>query len=566
MSCSVRWSVSRSLVALGLVASLLTGALVGFWMPRDDDFFELRKNFQIFGAAYEELVTGYVEPLDPQHLMQTGMDAMLSELDPYTTFIDEADNADLNIITRGRYGGVGLNVGKRGGKITVLSPIEGASGYKQGVRAGDVIVRIADQPAKSLSMADVRTLLRGEPGTTVEITVRREGTPTPIDFTLTREQVQLDNVTYSGFVGREDATGRVGYVKLERFTREAGLEVRDAIRSLQDQSALRGLVLDLRGNPGGLLDAAVDVTELFVPRGSVVVSTRGRLPETERTYRSDRAPMAPDLPLVVLVDGFSASASEIVAGAIQDLDRGVVMGTTTYGKGLVQVVRSLPHNTSLKMTTAKYYTPSGRSIQSVNYSGGESAAVPDSVGRLFQTKGGRTVRDQHGIEPDVTVTEAPTSELEEALQRRAAFFFYANHVAAEQDSLDATYASDNQTLEEFRRWLETEGFDYPTDAETAVLTLEEQFEADGYDDVSDEVASLQAALRREKADDFDEHATALKRHLDREILARFVSERERIEKTLGYDRRVKAALDLFDDPSRYVAILTPTDTRPGGSN
>jgi len=535
-------------------------------MPRDDDFFELRKNFQIFGAAYEELVTGYVEPLDPQHLMQTGMDAMLSELDPYTTFIDEADNADLNIITRGRYGGVGLNVGKRGGKITVLSPIEGASGYKQGVRAGDVIVRIADQPAKSLSMADVRTLLRGEPGTTVEITVRREGTPTPIDFTLTREQVQLDNVTYSGFVGREDATGRVGYVKLERFTREAGLEVRDAIRSLQDQSALRGLVLDLRGNPGGLLDAAVDVTELFVPRGSVVVSTRGRLPETERTYRSDRVPMAPDLPLVVLVDGFSASASEIVAGAIQDLDRGVVMGTTTYGKGLVQVVRSLPHNTSLKMTTAKYYTPSGRSIQSVNYSGGESAAVPDSVGRLFQTKGGRTVRDQHGIEPDVTVTEAPTSELEEALQRRAAFFFYANHVAAEQDSLDATYASDDQTLQEFRRWLEAEGFDYPTDAETAVLTLEEQFEADGYDDVSDEVASLQAALRREKADDFNEHATALKRHLDREILARFVSERERIEKTLGYDRRVKAALDLFDDPSRYVAILTPTDTGPGGSN
>lgn len=555
----IRRTATVSLAILAVAGSLLAGTLVGFLMPRDDDFFELRKNFQIFGAAYEELVTGYVEPLDPEHLMRTGIDAMLAELDPYTTFIDEADNADLNIITRGRYGGVGLNVGKRGGKVTVLSPIEGASGYKQGVRAGDVIQTISGKEAQALSMSDVRTLLRGEPGSTVEIVVEREGTPAPIAFTLTREQVQLNNVTYSGFVDRTaDASAPgVGYVKLERFTRKAGSEVQGAIRSLQGKRDLRGLVLDLRGNPGGLLDAAVDVTELFVPRNSVIVSTRGRLPETERTYRSDRTPMLPDVPLIVLVDEFSASASEIVAGAVQDLDRGVVMGTTTYGKGLVQVVRSLPHNTSLKMTTAKYYTPSGRSIQSINYSDGESRAVPDSVGELFETSAGRVVRDQHGIEPDVEVNPEPRSGLEQALQRRAAFFFYANHVAAERDTVTAAFNVTDETLNDFRDWLNEEGFTYPTNAETAIDKLSMRFAEEGYDDVSDEVAALQRALREEKLDEFGEHAPALKHHLEREILARFVPESVRIEKTLAYDVRVASAVSLLDAPERYTEILSP---------
>jgi carboxyl-terminal processing protease len=335
---------TASLTGLVLVATLCLGVLVGSWMPRDDDFFALRKNFEIFGAVYEELVTGYVEPVGADRLMRAGLEAMLNELDPYTTFIDEADRTDARIMTQGRYGGVGLNLGRRAGTITVVSPVEGASGYKQGVRAGDALLRIADQPTDSLSVGDAETLLRGEPGSTVTIRVRRAGVTTPIDFTLTRERVTPANVSYRGFIGETEEA--IGYVKLERFTRDAGAEVRDALQALNAERPVQGVVLDLRDNPGGLLRAAVDVSELFVPQGETVVSTRGRLSETNRTYRSDRAPLFPDLPLVVLVNGFSASASEIVAGAVQDLDRGVVVGTTTYGKGLVQVIRSLPHNTS----------------------------------------------------------------------------------------------------------------------------------------------------------------------------------------------------------------------------
>ncbi len=544
----------RTSIILTLLVTLTVGFAAGFWAPQDDDLFALRKNFEIFGAAYEELVTGYVQPVDPQHLMRVGLEAMLDDLDPYTTFIDEAETTDINIITRGRYGGVGLNVGRRGSKITVIAPIEGASGYKQGVRAGDIITQIGDRSTDDLSLSDVRNLLRGEPGTTVNITIEREGAPAPLPFTLTREQVDLENVTYHGYL---DAPSGVGYVKLERFAREAGAEVRSAIEQLREAGQLRGLILDLRDNPGGLLEAAVEVSSLFVEQGSVIVSTRGRSPETENTYRSSRAPLAPDLPLVVLVNGQSASASEIVAGAVQDLDRGIILGTTTFGKGLVQVVRSLPYNTSLKMTTAKYYTPSGRSIQSINYNNGTATATPDSVGKTFTTEAGRTVRDLHGIEPDVTTMERDVSELEEALQRRAAFFFYANHFAAQTDSIAPDYAATETTLDDFRAWLQQEGFGYRTDAALAVAELEREFDTMGYSEVSDEVADLEHAVATETEADFERHAETLKKHLQEEIWARYLSKSAQIRRTLAYDPQVDEAARLLTTPDDYREVLTP---------
>ncbi len=546
----------RSIFGLALLAVLAIGFAAGFWMPRDDEFFELRKNFRIFGAAYEELVTGYVEPVDASTLMRTGLDAMLEELDPYTTYIDEASNADLSIITRGRYGGVGLSVGMRGGRISVIAPIEGASGYKQGVRAGDVITRVEDQPTAALSLSDVRNLLRGEPGTTVDITVKRAGATTPLTFTLTREDVQLENVTYSGFVENDPSTG-IGYIKLERFAREAGPEVKRALQDLQQTGAMNGLILDLRDNPGGLLKAAVQIAQLFVEEGSVIVSTRGRAAETERVYRSQNAPIAPDLPLVVLVNEFSASASEIVAGAVQDLDRGVVMGTTTFGKGLVQVVRSLPYNTSLKMTTAKYYVPSGRSIQSVDYSADKASSVPDSSRRTFTTANGRTVYDQHGIEPDRIVGDDEPSQLEAALQRRAAFFFFANHYAAQRDSLAGPLDVTDETMEVFRTWLDQQDMDYRTEAEQSVLHLKKSLTEAGYQGTDDEIAALQDAVLEEKRDGFERHAPALKQHLKREILARFVTESQKIEAMMAHDVHVQEAVRLINDAESYQDVITP---------
>ncbi|MFQ5571945.1 MAG: S41 family peptidase [Rhodothermales bacterium] len=560
----------RLLVLVVLVAALGVGFFAGFQVPRDDDFFALRKNFEIFGAVYEQLVSDYVDPLDPARLMHTGLEAMLDDLDPYTVFFDEADNTDIDIITRGRYGGVGLNVQVRNNRITVSSPIEDASGYKQGVRAGDIITHIAGQPTDGLSLSDVRNLMHGEPGSTVEFIIEREGEPEPLHFILTREEVTLKNVTYHGFVNHDTASG-LGYIKLERFSRGASQEVRRAVQEIKKEGAVRGLILDLRDNPGGLLDAAVEITQLFVPQGSTIVSTRGRAPEMERVYRSKAAPLVPDAPVVLLVNEYSASASEIVAGAMQDLDRGLIVGTTSFGKGLVQIVKPLPYNTSLKITTLRYYIPSGRSIQAIDYSlhNGDFEQIPDSLRRAFKTAAGRTVRDGHGIEPDVEVSLGEPSELEQALRRRAAFFFFANHYAATHKDVvtyetpeDAFYRTNpaieldlDAILVEFQQWLTTQHFAYRISTERDLEELDETLKRMGYTETGDEIAALTKAMLAEKAVDFERHAPRLKEQLRAEILARFADKTMQIEAALAHDPQFQKAVELLQNPDAYAGAL-----------
>ncbi len=543
-----------SLLGMALAVSMGMGVLVGFWAP-DDDLFELRKGLRIFGAVYEEVVTGYVEPVDPGHLVRVGVDAMLEELDPYTTYVDESENARIDIITEGQYGGVGLDIGRRNGALTVVAPVAGGDAYQQGVRTGDVITEVAGQPAASLSVEDVEALLRGQPGTIVPVTVERAGRPSPLTLTLTRERVELPDVTYQGRVG---AGRELGYVKLERFTRDAPGAVEAALDDLRDTGPLQGIVLDLRDNPGGLLRAAVRITALFVPQGTEVVSTRGRDDYETESYTTDRVPLLPETPVVVLVNGQSASASEIVAGALQDHDRGVVMGTTTYGKGLVQNVRSLPHNTALKLTTAQYYTPSGRTIQRLDANPTDTTAPPS---RVHETTGGRTVRDGHGIRPDVRVASPSPSALEQALTRRGAFFRYANHYAATHDTLAADFSVDESDLGAFRAWLDREDVAYSLRAERTLDSLRAQAEAHNYEGLRDETAALDAALDEAKAAAFDRHAPALMRHLRREILARYVSASRRIEALLPADEQVTAATDLLQTPDRYERLLTPEGRR-----
>jgi carboxyl-terminal processing protease len=540
--------------ALPVLLALVVGVSLGSFWPRSDDFFALRKSFTIFGKLYEELALGYVDPLDAEHLMRTGIDAMLRTLDPYTVYIDEADNADIDILTRGRYGGVGLSVGVRAGRLVVLQPIEGYSAFEQGVRTGDVVVRVDGTPVDGLSTEALSGLLRGEPGTTVEILVEREGEPAPLEFHLTRQRVQLRNVAYSGFVG-----DGVGYVRLDRFTQRAADEVREAVDRLQRERSLTGLVLDLRGNPGGLLEEAVGISGLFLPANSVVVSTRGRAPETERVYRSQGAPLSLDLPLAVLVDGGSASASEIVAGALQDHDRAVVLGERTFGKGLVQVIRPLPYNTSIKLTVSKYYTPSGRSIQSVAYSrdafGGRADAVADSLRRPFRTAAGRQVFDGQGIEPDETVSLGDGSELEAALVRHAAFFLYANHYAATRGAAPADLSVSDADLRDFRAWLDGRDFQYTTRAERALDALADDLSEAGYAGATDEVAALRRAVVAEKDEDFQRHAPRLKERLRREILARSLGEADQIVASFRDDPQLARALVLLGDAPAYRGAL-----------
>ena len=542
--------------SLGFV--LFFGFLVGFWMPDDDEYFALRKNFQIFGAIYEELVTGYVDPLNPETLMRTGIDAMLEDLDPYTTFFDEADNGDIDIITRGRYGGVGLNVGVRNGQFTIIAPVEGASGYLQGVKAGDIILEADGQVVEDMSITDLRNILRGEPGTAVEIKVFREGQPESLDFTLTREDVQLKNVTHFGYIG-DGADKGIGYIKLERFAHEASSETRDAIQKLQEEAQLNGLILDLRDNPGGLLSAAVEITQFFVPHKSTIVSTRGKLANSERVFKSTVKPILPDTPVVVLINGVSASASEIVSGAIQDLDRGVVIGTPSFGKGLVQMVKPLPYNTSLKITTAKYFIPSGRSIQAIDYKfhDGNFEEIPDSLRRTYTTQAGRKVKDGRGIEPDIEVSPGEPGELEQALNRRAAFFFFANHFAATQASIPTTFTVDDNVYNDFITWLDDEDFSYRTAAEHTLDELHTHLLDMDYADAEDELRLLAAAVADEKAEDFERHKEQLKERLRTEILARYYGDSAQVEASLARDPQYARAIQVLTDRKVYRTTLTP---------
>jgi carboxyl-terminal processing protease len=552
---SPRWKRLALFVFPGLLSCLLA---LGFLLPRDDEFFAIRKNFQIFGSLYEELVGNYVDDIDPELLMRNGIEAMLETLDPYTVFFDEAENADMDIITRGSYGGVGLNVGVRNGQLTVTAPIEGASGYKQGVRAGDILTEIAGRNTEELSLRDVRGLLRGEPGTTVEITVLREGAPDLLHFVLTREEVHLANVAFSGFVDDDTLRG-IGYVKLERFAREAGSEVRTDLTSLHQTGTLKGLILDLRDNPGGLLDAAVDISQFFVPNGSVIVSTRGRLAQTERIYRSSSPPILPDVPLAVLVNEFSASASEIVAGAIQDLDRGLVIGTRSFGKGLVQIVKPLPYNTSVKVTTSRYYTPSGRSIQSISYErhDGTSETIPDSLTRTFPTAAGRSVRDGQGIVPDVPVLRPDPSSFEQALERRAAFFFFANRFAARNDQLASGFEVDDEVLNEFSLWLDEEAFTYTTPAEHLIVDLVASLEEAGYGEALSELSDVSETLEEQKNADLERHAATIRERLRTEIVKRYFGEHGQIKMSMLRDPDILAALQILEDPDRYAGLLAP---------
>lgn len=520
-----------------------------------DLYFEIKKNFTIFSEVYREVSLNYVDEVNPEKLMRKGINAMLESLDPYTVFIDEARNQEIDIITRGNYGGVGLEVGFKGDRIVVIAPMEGYSAHQKGIRAGDVIVAVDGVSVEGLSAEEVQNMTLGEPGSTVTLMIERYGVDRQLTFKLERERIDVKNVAYHGFV---EPNGDIGYILLSRFSQNAAEEIRNSIAGLQDKKKLKGLILDLRNNPGGLLNEAVSVVDKFVKPGVKVVETRGRLSEHNSVYRTEEPAMLGDLPLVVLQNGGSASASEIVSGALQDLDRAVIIGEQSFGKGLVQIVRPLSYNTALKITTARYYIPSGRSIQSVTYTHDEQNSQinkPDSLRNAFKTQNGRTVYDGHGITPDIVIKEPKPTLLETALYQNSYFFFFANQYVANHDHFNAPGVSD-EVYDQFIDYLKEKDFNYETRTEQYLDKVEDHFASlDSKINVDRSLANLEQAAKQEKEEKFKEQEKQFKKILYLELISRYHGQRGQYEASVRFDPIVKKATEVIYDANKYQEIL-----------
>jgi carboxyl-terminal processing protease len=561
----------RWLLVLVVTAATVSLGLVG--LSDSELLLKIHRGIDLFGKVYKEITVNYVDDVDPERFMRAGIDGMLKTLDPYTVFLGEKESDELDLVTSGKYGGVGITIGVRDGRITIVNMLEGFSAAKQGLSIGDRILEVDGVPVSAESMDQVRMLVRGTPGTMLRMKIERDGEPGPLEFTLVREEIPVRNVAYTGYL-----PDGIGYIKLERFSRTAGEDIRMAIRELRAKGTLKGLVLDLRDNPGGLLDVAVDVASKFVPESSLIVSTRGRKRESERKYFSAEKPIAGDIPLAVLVNRSSASASEIVAGAIQDLDRGVVVGTRTFGKGLVQTISRLSESASLKITTARYYTPSGRSIQEIDYSSRDpgvpsrfsgsrtagnsgtkqgTGVVPDSLRKEFSTAHNRKVYDNGGILPDSTVAEPERSRYHEALLRRAMFFKFANHYAAQNKTLPEGFEVNDALLAEFERFLAEKGFEFRDQPQ---LRLEEvklaAQEANYGKEFFRELERLEALMEAEKKQAFARHKQEIQIALKAEIIGRMKGDHARIEAMTSDDPQLMTAASLLKNQKAYSKILS----------
>lgn len=526
-----------------------------------DKYFEISKNLEIYSNVFKELNQYYVDPIEPGKMVKTGVDAMLNDLDPYTNLITEADAEDYELQTTGKYSGIGVSTRIKDGEIIIAELYENGPVAKAGIKPGDIVVSIDGQKVKGKDADNIGMLMRGAPGTTMKLVVRNPITQKEDTKTITREEIKLSSVPYSSLVGDQN---NIAYVNLTQFTPNCARDVRNALDSLKKaQPALKGVVLDLRSNPGGLLDEAVNVCNLFIEKGQLVVSTKGKNKEWEKQFKTNGTPWDLEIPLAVLVNHGSASASEIVAGTTQDLDRGVIIGTRSFGKGLVQNVRPLGYNTRLKITTAKYYTPSGRCIQALDYShrndDGSVSSVPDSLKKTFKTKIGRTVYDGGGVEPDVKMDDAELSPLAISLLTNNFIFDYAtqyyyNHPTIAQPA-DFTLSEDD--FNAFEKWLGNKDYSYKSDSEQLLASLKETAEKEKYfDQVKNEYNALAAKLSHDKKQDLIKNKKEVMTLLANEIVSRYYFQRGRvINKMKNDDKELQKALQLLSDTKNYKALL-----------
>ncbi len=515
-----------------------------------DIYFLIKKNFSIFSKAYENVALEYVDEIDPELLMRSGMEAMLETLDPYTVFYNESQNEQAEIFSRSNYAGIGIEAGFRDGKVVVVAPTQGGPADQKGVRAGDVVVAIDGVSTEGLLPEEVQNLTMGEIGSNVTLSIQRFGLDQPIDFEIKRASIETPNVTHTTHLG---ANEEIGYIRLAQFGMNSASEIRTSIEDLSVKGNLQGLVLDLRDNPGGILQEAVAIIDKFVEPGIAVVETRGRISEYNSAYET-REPILFDKPIVILMNEGSASASEVVAGALQDLDRAVILGETSFGKGLVQVVKPMPYNTSMKITISRYYTPSGRSIQSVAYTHqGRNTSISreETANRIFKTRNGREVKEGRGIEPDVVSSGPETSLLEIFLFQEGSYFDFATQFESQNSSFVAEELPED-VYQDFISFLDRTEFDYQTDSELLLNELEDKQDND---EIGAHLKAIKELIQEEKKLNFTENEAQIKKTLYLELISRYEGQVSKTNAALRFDSQLEEAINLLSNSSQISSIL-----------
>lgn len=527
---------------------VLAGAFT--WQTAGDKYFEIIKNIEIFTNLYKEVNTYYVEDIDPGELMRTGIDAMVGSLDPFTNYISESDIEGYRFMTEGRYHGIGAEYALMDGFVTITELYRDQPADRAGLRPGDQIIAVDGKDAIGRTAEEVNEIMRGYPGTTMDLTIRRPGASGELNISLTRGDVQVPNVPYSGMV-----ENGIGYVALTTFTRDAGRNIMQAVQKLKtDNPELKGIILDLRDNGGGLLNEAVNICNLFIPRGEVVVTTRGNVEEWNRSYKTMNEPLDLDIPLTVLINNKSASASEIVSGVMQDYDRGVLIGQRSYGKGLVQNTMDVGYNSRVKITTAKYYIPSERCIQSVEYENGEPVMIPDERRGRFQTRNGRTVLDGGGVSPDIVLDPITDDGIVKALLDEHLVFKFVSLWALDHPTIDSVDVFNFTDFAAFERFLDDSDFSYLSKAEKELREFQEQLDKEGIA-LSAEIKALQSKIDAAQAGELAQYQDEIIDLIEKEIAGRYYYQRGKVQMGLRNDREIKEAVAVLTDQARYRQVL-----------